>query len=117
VVAANTFHHIEPPDRARWMTELARTVEPGGFLLVFEHNPFNPLTRRAVRLCPFDEGVELLRPREARALLTGARTQVVEEFFYFFFPRSLRWFRRLEPGLSRVPLGAQYGVLACRDPS
>ena len=35
--------------------------------------------------------------------------------FLFIFPRALRWFRTLEPLVSKLPLGAQYQVL-CRKP-
>ena len=59
----NVFHHVDPPDRAGLAAELARVVRPGGIVAVFEHNPLNPLTRRVVRDCAFDEGVELLGRR------------------------------------------------------
>lgn len=107
-VAANVFHHIEPQDRPYWMAEIKRIVAPGGQILIFEHNPYNPLTRRAVRLCPFDEGVVLLRPRETKTLLSGAGAAVESQRYYFFFPHLLRWLRPLEGLLGRVPLGAQY---------
>jgi SAM-dependent methyltransferase len=33
------YHHIEPGDRVRHLSELARVVRPGGSVFVFEHNP------------------------------------------------------------------------------
>jgi hypothetical protein len=35
--------------------------------------------------------------------------------FLFIFPRPLKWFRPLEPLVSRLPLGAQYQII-CRKP-
>jgi hypothetical protein len=32
--------------------------------------------------------------------------------YIVFMPRLLSWFRRLEPLLARVPIGAQYAILA-----
>jgi SAM-dependent methyltransferase len=109
------FHHITPADRPRWAAELARVLRPGGSLFVFEHNPFNPLTRRVVRDCPFDEGVELLRPAETVRHLAGAGLAPDRPWFFFFFPHALRGLRVIEPALRRVPLGAQYFVRARRS--
>ena len=66
---SNVFHHIPRRDHPSWIRELRRVIRPGGTMLLFEHNPFNPLTRRSVRLCEFDKGVELLRPSYTRDLL------------------------------------------------
>ncbi|HEX3160799.1 MAG TPA: class I SAM-dependent methyltransferase [Gemmatimonadaceae bacterium] len=107
---ACVFHHIERGMHQHWMRELRRVVRPGGLTFLFEHNPLNPLTVRAVRVNPFDEGVELLRPRYARNLLASAGFVAERPRYYFFFPAALRALRPLEPWLERVPIGAQYFV-------
>ena len=114
VFTSCVFHHIEPRDRERWVRELRRVLKPGGALFLFEHNPFNPLTVRVVRHVPFDEGVELLRPGEARKLLQACGLAVGPPQFYFFFPHAMRALRSFEPMLRRVPLGAQYFVVGQR---
>ncbi|HSU97709.1 MAG TPA: class I SAM-dependent methyltransferase [Gemmatimonadaceae bacterium] len=111
---ACVFHHIDRDEHARWAGELFRTLRPGGSLMLFEHNPFNPLTRKVVRDCPFDAGVQLLYPRYTRRLLADAGFRIAAHRFYFFFPRALRWLRGLERGLTSVPLGGQYYVRAIR---
>lgn len=111
---ACVFHHIERPDQPKWMAELHRVLRPGGSLFVFEHNPFNPLTRRAVRSCAFDEGVVLLRPADTRGLMRGAGFTPMRAHYYFFFPHVLAPLRPLERSLRRVPLGGQYFVRAMR---
>ena len=107
---ACVFHHIEPAERVRWARELRRVLAPGAPLFVFEHNPYNPLTRRVVRNIPFDEGEQLLRPRDAVELLEAAGLRPSPAHFYFFFPRWVSFLRPLERGLRRLPMGAQYFV-------
>jgi SAM-dependent methyltransferase len=114
VFTACVFHHITRDAHAHWARELARVLRPGGVAFVFEHNPLNPLTVRAVRACPFDEGVELLRPGYTRALFAAAGLEAERPRFYFFFPSALRALRPAERWLGAVPLGAQYFVAARR---
>lgn len=114
VFTACVFHHIEEKDHAHWARELLRVLRPGGSFLIFEHNPFNPLTRRVVRDCPFDEGVVLLRPRYARRLLQSAGFTASPPRFYFFYPHALRALRPTERLLRWLPLGAQYYVVGKR---
>ena len=96
------------------MRETARVVRPGGLVAVFEHNPLNPLTRRVVRDCAFDEGVELLPRRELETLLRAAGLEVVSAHYLLFFPWRGRLFEAAERLLARLPLGAQYVVAARR---
>jgi SAM-dependent methyltransferase len=109
-VASCVFHHIERHEHKKWLAELVRVLRPGGRAFIFEHNPYNPLTRRAVQLCPFDKGVTLLQPPYTRRVMGEARLDADTPYFYFFLPRCLARFRYLEPWLRRLPLGAQYFV-------
>jgi SAM-dependent methyltransferase len=104
------LHHVEPPDRPGFVAELARVTRADGLALVFEHNPLNPLTRRVVRDCAFDEGVQLLGRRELEGLLRGAGLTVSDIEYLLFFPWRGRGFAAAERRLTRVPLGAQYVV-------
>ena len=81
-----------------------------GLIAVFEHNPWNPLTRRAVRACAFDEDVDLIpRPRLASSL-RAAGIEVTDTAYLLLFPWRTRLLRALEHALVQVPLGAQYVV-------
>jgi SAM-dependent methyltransferase len=115
VILANVLHHVRPGERAALTREVAQLLAPGGRLVVFEHNPFNPLTRRVVRACPFDEGVQLLAPWEVTRLLSDAGLRRVRRDFIVFFPRRLAALRRLEPSLRMLPLGAQIVAWAHQD--
>lgn len=108
------LHHVEPPDRAAFTRDLVRTLRPGGMALIFEHNPFNPLTRVAVSRCEFDEGVTLLRPKEAADLLTTAGLEVRERNYILFVPLEARWAQRVDRSLRRVPLGGQHYAAAVK---
>lgn len=109
---ACVFHHIPREAHAEWARQVHRAIAAGGTLVLFEHNPYNPLTRKVVRDCPFDEGVILLRPGYARRLLREAGFTVSRPRYYFFFPHLLRVLRPLERLLRWLPLGGQYFVVA-----
>ncbi|GLC27162.1 class I SAM-dependent methyltransferase [Roseisolibacter agri] len=112
--AACVFHHIDRSEHVACLREIRRMLSADGVLFIFEHNPRNPLTVRAVRACPFDEGVILLDPGYTRKALRSAGFETDAPYYYFFFPNALRTLRVAEPLLRRVPLGAQYFVAARR---
>lgn len=106
------IHHVAPPERVQFARELRRVIAPGGLVVVFEHNPLNPLTRLVVSRCAFDEDVSLLGVRELTLLLTGAGLDRPERRYVLFSPIDRPIMRRAERFLGSVPLGAQYYVAA-----
>lgn len=114
IVLANVLHHVKPEERQRLLTEVASHLAHDGKIVVFEHNPLNPLTRWAVSQCPFDEGVELLRSRETRNYFRRDAFEAMSCDYVVFFPRWLAWLRSIEGSLGWCPLGAQYAVVAGR---
>jgi SAM-dependent methyltransferase len=105
------LHHVPHSKHPRILNELRRILKPTGFLFVFEHNPVNPLTVRAVRTCPFDVNARLIAGPVMRQRLCEAGLVDVVLRYRVFFPRLLRSLRPLERYLSRLSLGAQYYVL------
>ena len=105
-------HHVPTGDWPAFAAEMKRVVRPGGLVVVFEHNPLNPLTRVSVSRCPFDEDVTLLRAGTTARLLGDAGLSPVERRFFYFLPVRDVATSRLERALTRVPLGAQYFVAA-----
>jgi SAM-dependent methyltransferase len=103
-------HHVPVAEWASFVAEIARCVRPGGLVVIFEHNPFNPLTRLAVRRCAFDEDATLLRRSKAAHLLRQAGLDTVESAYILFFPWPARALNALDQRLGRFPLGSQYYV-------
>ncbi len=112
--AACVLHHVVPGQRAAFTGEIARVVRPGGLVVVFEHNPINPLTRYAVHRCQLDTGCALLRPAEVQGLFASAGLHVTERSYISLFPTRRATLLRLERALGGVPLGGQYLVGARR---
>ncbi len=110
VFVACVFHHIAPEARADALAQIHALMKPGGELFIFEHNPYNPVTRHLVNTCPFDKDAVLLPPAELLYRTRQARFQLVEKNYVLFFPASLRIFRPLEAYLGWLPLGGQYYV-------
>lgn len=109
------FHHIPPEKRSGVMVQIHRLLKPGGQFAFFENNPFNPGTRMVMHRIPFDREARPLRPREAQRLLSGAGFSFLcSPRFLFYFPRSLAFLRPIESSLERIPLGAQYHILALK---
>jgi ubiquinone/menaquinone biosynthesis C-methylase UbiE len=112
--AACVFHHIDHAEHVGLLAELRRVLVPGGMLAVFEHNPYNPVTVKTVRECPFDEGARLIRARVMRKRANEAGFHSTRIRYRIFFPRWLRALRPLERQMTWLPLGAQYYALAIK---
>lgn len=106
-VVANVLHHVPPAERDALLLTVVERLATGGRLIVFEHNPLNPLTRRAVNACPFDENAVLLSPWEVTRRLRDAGLHDVQRQFIVFFPHFLAPLRPIEPSLGWLPIGAQ----------
>lgn len=114
VYSNGVFHHIVPAERPRWARFLWEILAPGGFLALWENNPWNPGTRLVMSRIPFDRDAIPVAPAEIRQLLLTAGFEIRATTFHFYFPRALSWLRPLERLALRVPLGAQYCVVATK---
>jgi SAM-dependent methyltransferase len=112
VFTACVFHHIPEQDHIRLLSEIRRTLSPQGRFVLFEHNPWNPLTQHAVRTCPFDANAVLIAAPEMRRRFRAAGFKDVDLRWTLFFPAFLSALRPLERGLGWLPLGAQYCLVA-----
>ena len=112
IFSACVFHHIEGEEHVQILQQLRRLVAPNGALVIFEHNPVNPVTRYIVATCPFDENAVLIPSGAFAKAQRDAGFSRVEVAYTGFFPGSLRKLRPLEPLLRAVPVGAQYYTYA-----
>lgn len=116
IIAANVFHHIDFKLHEVLFSEIYRVLKPTGHFYLFEHNPFNPITRFIVKTCAFDKDAKLLFPRYSKSTLKKLEFKTVKSNFILFFPRIIffKYFIKLEDYLKKIPLGAQYYTLCIK---
>lgn len=114
VLIANVFHHIERAEHITVLKHLYNKMADRGRLFLFEHNPFNPLTRRVVNLCEFDKDAVLLNPFYSGKILEAAGFLRREIRFIHFFPKFIAFLTPWEKLLRKFPLGAQYYLIAAK---
>jgi SAM-dependent methyltransferase len=106
------FHHIRPAERPAALSLIHECLAPAGNLALFENNPWNPGARMVMARIEFDRDAVMISPSELRALMLSAGFESMSTRSLFYFPRLLHVLRSIEPALARLPLGAQYYVLA-----
>jgi SAM-dependent methyltransferase len=112
IFVAGVLHHIPPLERTSVSRLLAKRLAKAGSLCIFEHNPFNPVTRRIVNNCPYDADAVLLRPSELRSLMDQAELKIRGQAYCLFIPPKLSRLVPLEKYLAWLPLGGQYWINA-----
>jgi len=108
VIMANVLHHIKIDDRRSFVKNVVEILKKGGHLVIFEHNPYNPLTRFIVNRSVLDKDAILLSICKTEKLLREAGMKRARRRYIVFFPRALSFLRFLEPLLGRFLIGAQY---------
>ena len=102
------FHHIPYEEHELWIKELKRILKKGGLLIIFEHNPFNPITKSIVKHCPFDANAKLISASKLKSKLLQIGFTKNKIAYRIFFPKILIFLRFLERYFINIPLGAQY---------
>ena len=108
--AVCVFHHVPIDQRQQLIDEMARVVSHGGLLVIFEHNPLNPMTQWIVSRCEIDQDAILLGRRETCRLLSSAGIDRLMQKQILYFPWRGPFWTWLESCISWIPLGAQYYV-------
>jgi SAM-dependent methyltransferase len=102
------MHHVPPEQWLEFVVEMRRVVRPGGLVVIFEHNPYNPITAHIVRTCPIDRDAVLLKPAVLKSIMREGGLEKTTRQFILFTPFRNSLFRRLDRLLRWLPLGAQY---------
>lgn len=108
VIMANVLHHVSPEDRGSFLKKISDFLAKEGVVIIFEHNPYNPLTRLTVKFSVLDKNTSLLTLNDTEKLIHGAGLETYRKRYIVFFPGFLRILRRMEPSLGWLPAGAQY---------
>ena len=110
VFASSVVQVVPIAERRRFVSELARVTRAGGLAAVFEHNPYNPATRLAVRRFRSEDPIRMLPPRRVKRLLRASGLVPVESGFFLLAASRRARLLKVERGLRKLPLGAQYYV-------
>lgn len=112
VFIACVLHHIPHTEHLELLAECKRVLKKGGYLYIFEHNPANPVTRKIVKDCVFDNDAELVRAVYLKRLLKKNGYECIKLSYTIFFPRKWIFVRLLwlEQMLKWLPLGGQYYI-------
>jgi SAM-dependent methyltransferase len=108
IFIANVFHHIPHSEHLRILKDLKNHLRPEGMIFMFEHNPWNPITVKTIKDCPFDIDAVLLSPSYSEQIYKEAGFSIRKRTFTLFFPAFVGFLRPLEPMLGFLPFGAQY---------
>jgi SAM-dependent methyltransferase len=116
VFAANVFHHIHFELHLNLFKEIYRVLKKGGKFYLFEHNPWNPITRHIVNTCPFDDDAVLLNPIYSKKTFKKLNFESVKINFILFFPRNkvFQPFLSVEKKLKKIPFGGQYYAVSTK---
>lgn len=116
IFVAGVLHHVEFGLHEAMIKEMKRTLKDGGRLLIYEHNPLNPLTKYLVKTCVFDKDAKLLRCGYLKKVLLRQQFTIGKTVYFIFFPPK-GLFKKLVP-LERffqwLPLGGKYFVRAVK---
>jgi len=114
VISCHVFHHIPPAERAATVETLARRMKPAARLVIWEHNPFNPITRLLVKMCPFDGDARLLTLNSTKTLFGKNAFRFIQHAYVNVFPpgwQRLKVLSIIEKKLLGAPVGAQYWAM------
>ena len=111
IILANVLHHIKIDERVSFLIKISKLINKRGALFIFEHNPYNPITRTIVKNSITDKDASIIKMNELINILNNAGFSILKKSYIVFFPKILKSLRFLEPFLSSFPLGAQYACV------
>jgi ubiquinone/menaquinone biosynthesis C-methylase UbiE len=114
VFVSGVLHHVNHAAHESLLSECRRVLAQNGTLIIFEHNPLNPITRKIVDDCIFDKDAVLVKHSKIMKTLINVGFTKLKVSFTLFFPR-VKYIRNLlfiEKWLKSFPFGGQYYVVA-----
>jgi SAM-dependent methyltransferase len=117
IFIANVFHHIPETLHLHILKRLRLFLAPEGVIYIFEHNPANPLTKKAFSDCEFDVGCTMIPSKTLKSLCEQASFKEIKVNYVLFFPKFLSFFNRFEKYMNFIPIGAQYYIKAKKNAS
>jgi len=121
IFLACVLHHIPPMERYKWVKALGDNVREGGYIVVFEHNIINPMTRHIVTHPPEDPPLDkldwMLNMEEIEKLLLDSHNGMKTYWkgYTLFSPFRRGWITKVETFMKWCPLGAQQCVIVKKE--
>lgn len=115
VFCNGVFHHIHPNERESSLKFIHSSLKQNGYFFFWENNPWNIGTNWVMSKIPFDKDALKIFPHTAVNLLSRCGFQIIGLRYFFIFPKFLKFLRIIEYRLSRLPMGAQYLIIAKKN--
>lgn len=120
IVIFNVLHHVQSYHGIiKILKESERVLKNNGILLIYEMNPFNPVTRHVIKTLDIDKEVNLngfkrnkfpttLSPKQLKTITDKTNLKKITDYFLIFFPKMLGFLNPLETFFEKIPLGGLY---------
>ena len=115
IIIVGVFHHVIKKERLNLMKEIEILLRNKGKIIIFEHNPYNFITKKLVKMCPYDDGVELIKMKELKHIINKSNIRIIDKGFTLFFPSIFFFLRKFEKYLKLLPLGGQYYISGLKN--
>lgn len=117
VLVAGVLHHVAFHLHNAMIAEMKRVLKKGGRLIIYEHNPLNPLTKYLVRTCVFDQDAKLLRCGYLQRQLEAQQFRISQRIYFIFIPPKgfLKKLIPVEKYLQWLPFGGKYFIRAVKQ--
>ena len=110
IFSSGVFHHIPHQEHSPLIKYLSSLLNQNGKIVIWEHNPINPFTRKIVQECEFDKDAVLVQSKELKQNLKASSFEKVQIIYTTFFPKILSGLNTFDSFLGWLPLGGQYLV-------
>lgn len=112
ILIACVLHHVPHAEHQELLKECQRVLKKHGSIYIFEHNPWNPVTRKIVKDCEFDKDAILVNKGKLIRIMQQAGFSTPKVSYIIFFPRKgiFQKFLWMEKFFMWIPLGGQYFV-------
>tara|TARA_B100000686_G_scaffold79646_1_gene85905 strand:- start:3384 stop:4070 length:687 start_codon:yes stop_codon:yes gene_type:complete len=110
IFSAGVFHHIPHKEHSEIIEKLFSILNHNGRLVIWEHNPLNPVTKKIIKDCPIDKDAVLVPSKNIRKLFERVSLSEINISYTTFFPKILSPLNYFESLLEWLPIGGQYIV-------
>ena len=77
IFLSGVIHHIDKKLRKKILKKIYSSLKSSGKLIIFEHNPYNPLTNIVVNNCEFDRDAQLIKKKELIDICQNVSFEIV----------------------------------------